>query len=217
METPVVLKDPTHFQNESCNLGGNAPSTLHSYSVNKKDCFKPGTVEKGDTDGIVATFNQTKKWTGSTKANFTQRFTCHLGCYWSWTAACWPRTHAQPSQRYAFTSVDMDSSPLYPPFQPPVLKIWLYGAGPNRRSVSPCTWLSNCTPGKHPSVESVASVLTCYKAKPLSTDGAGEEECDLWFGFSHGTSTNPAHWKKLGKAKMTYVSTNSLSICGVHT
>lgn len=112
--TPVVLKDPTHSQNESCKLEGNAPSTLHSYSVNKRDCFRPGAFEKGDTDGIVATFNQTEKWTGSTKGDFTQRFTCRLGCYWSWTAACWPRTHTKESQ----TCVHEHRHGLFTPLPP---------------------------------------------------------------------------------------------------
>lgn len=88
-------------------LWGNAPSILRCYSVNKRACFRPTAFEKGDTDGIAATFNQTEKWTGSTKGDFTQRFTCRLECYWSWTTVrqAHSRTHTENTHTYACYSL----------------------------------------------------------------------------------------------------------------
>lgn len=57
-----------------------------------------------------------------------------------------------------------------------------------RQSPQPSTGLSNCGPGMHPSVENMETVLPHYTARPLSTDGTTEQECDLWFSISHGTS-----------------------------
>lgn len=47
------------------------------------------------------------------------------------------------------------------------------------------TGLSNCGQGMHPSVENMETVLLHCTGQPLSTDGTTEQECDLWFGFSH--------------------------------
>lgn len=72
-------------------------------------------------------------------------------------------------------------------------KIWAYCSALDcepslRQSPQPSTGLSNCGPGMHPSVENMETVLPHCTAQPLSTDGTTEQECDLWFSFSHGTS-----------------------------
>lgn len=54
-----------------------------------------------------------------------------------------------------------------------------------RQSPQPSTGLSNCGQDIHPSVENMDTVLPHCTAQPLSTDGTTEQECDLWFSFSH--------------------------------
>lgn len=167
-----------------CNLCGNASSILYCYSVNKRACFRPTAFEKGDTDGIAATFNQTEKWTGSTKGDFTQRFTCRLECYWSWTAVRQARAHTYNTHAHASPS-DLNV----------VLRHRLW-ARLETMSIALSLVVTLCP--SHTSICGKLYICSTDMARPglNHADGGGEQECAFWFGISHGMGIHAAQWEK---------------------